>query len=328
MRHTKTNEFIGFYSEIGPKKVQLLIRINPDTDKIIGRALVWHLDSGETYLDRIYVADNKDEILFIAYAKKNLGVKHTYQELSSNQTVTIDNWKERKTMPYMDTFRKGLKIDNKLILFNSYPDIEDKYPDWESIFTFESTHGEPTKKMNVKIAKNIKYRDELTAYDITKKYPWLLDADFEFAELGQNTFGLVWYDGTWNSGTWEDGTWEKGTWKFGTWKNGDWYDGIWEGGIWKHGTWEKGTWEKGTWKGGIWDGGTWEKGTWEDGTWEKGTWKFGTWEKGIWRGGTWKFGTWEKGIWRGGTWEDGTWEDGTWLGGTWLDKKNPRPDKR
>ena len=319
MRYSNRNKFMQFYSDIGHKKVEMLIRINPTTDKITGRALVWHLDSGKHYLDRIYVADNKDTKLLWDYAKKNLKCKFSYdfEGLDLEETVTIPKFKPVK-MPYIDTFRHGFGFeDESMILTSRKEPIEGslvKY-DFDRVdgsFKFENVEdiGKFIIRGDIKTLK-----DGLTLEIIEEKFKWLgaIDINFENAVLGMNKVGLVWYNGTWKYGTWKDGTWKKGTWEAGVWENGIWKDGTWKNGIWKDGSWEKGTWIRGTWHWG-----TWYSGLWKNGIWQNGFWKDGTWEEGFRYSGRWVSGTWKNGKWKGGTWEDGIWENGTWEMGTWI----------
>ncbi|MDD8056027.1 MAG: hypothetical protein PHV15_09095, partial [Thomasclavelia ramosa] len=77
----------------------------------------------------------------------------------------------------------------------------------------------------------ITFKNGLSVEIIKEKYPWLMQAKFKNAVIGEDQNGLVWYKGTWIDGTWENGTWENGYFNNGTWRNG----------IWKNGTWNKGT---------------------------------------------------------------------------------------
>lgn len=116
-------------------------------------------------------------------------------------------------------------------------------------------------------------RDGLTLEDIEDRYPWILEADIKDAVIGEDSDGLVWYDGIWNNGIWRG---DEGS---------LWANGIWKDGVWKNGWWLKGHWYNGTWEDGLWEGGYWHNGTWENGEWRDGQWIDGIWRRGIWKGG-------------------------------------------
>ena len=119
------------------------------------------------------------------------------------------------------------------------------------------------------------FKNGLSVEIIKEKYPWLMQAKFKDAVIGQDRDGfIVWYKGTWIDGTWENGTWF----------DGEWESGIWEDGVWVKGTWKNGNWKSGTWENGIWQDGEWDSGFWFDGTWENGSWIDGDWKRGRWRG--------------------------------------------
>jgi hypothetical protein len=59
--------------------------------------------------------------------------------------------------------------------------------------------------------------------DIKIKYNWFLNAQVEGAIIGEDSNGLVWYQGDWICGTWEDGTWYSGIFHGGRWKKGNWF---------------------------------------------------------------------------------------------------------
>lgn len=63
------DEFFDIYV-LNPQKVSLAILKHPErSSKITGRALVWKLDSGEFFMDRIYTAYESDVYLFKEFAK-------------------------------------------------------------------------------------------------------------------------------------------------------------------------------------------------------------------------------------------------------------------
>jgi len=131
MRYERCSDYFDIYTK-NPEVCKLLILKNIETDKIIGRSLIWKIkimsdqgsDLGIEYLmDRIYY--NNDIIVdkFRNYAiSKNWACK-THNNFSSNNNITYKNTsyyvnmkvqlKEEKyeKFPYMDTF-KGFNKEN------------------------------------------------------------------------------------------------------------------------------------------------------------------------------------------------------------------------
>ena len=108
MRYANTQEYVKFYEDWCKDSVKLLIYVNPITDKIVGRSLVWKT-SKETYMDRIYVTDNKYSDLFISWGKKN-NVDYFYEKREYDKikgSIFCEGWRENTKMPYMDTFKYG-----------------------------------------------------------------------------------------------------------------------------------------------------------------------------------------------------------------------------
>ena len=66
-------------------------------------------------------------------------------------------------------------------------------------------------------------------------FHWLIDAEFEGAELEIKNNTLIWHNGTWYFGYWYYGIWKDGVWKDGTFENGIFEKGTFEGGTFKSG---------------------------------------------------------------------------------------------
>ena len=68
----------------------------------------------------------------------------------------------------------------------------------------------------------------------TNKFFWVLDAEFEDAEIEIKNDTLIWNSGTWFHGTWEYGIWMDGVfhgkWDNGIFENGK-FEGEWVSGI-------------------------------------------------------------------------------------------------
>jgi len=107
MRYRGRNSYMDFYA-LNPESVKLLIYKDPqDTDKILGRALLWFgaedIDSGKVnpFMDRVYYADDSDKILFETYANKK-GWSHL-GNTEPNHKIKIKDGRY-ENYPYLDTF--------------------------------------------------------------------------------------------------------------------------------------------------------------------------------------------------------------------------------
>jgi len=143
MRYPKCQDFFGIYTE-NPQVCKLLILRSPDDeDLIIGRALVWTLDTEETFMDRIYFSYNEDVELFKEYAKSKGWCYKAKQESSHHSRIEFNQDKKREgdltvklekywfdDYPYMDTL-KFLNESSKTLSTNNY----------RSDLTLESTTG-------------------------------------------------------------------------------------------------------------------------------------------------------------------------------------------
>lgn len=98
MRFKRSQEYLKIYTE-NPDRVSCLTLINPDNNKVRGRSLIWKLDNGKYYMDRIYVSNNEFKSIFLEYAEKN-----NIETSSPSDDVTLSNKKEYEFYPYMDTF--------------------------------------------------------------------------------------------------------------------------------------------------------------------------------------------------------------------------------
>ncbi len=74
---------------------------------------------------------------------------------------------------------------------------------------------------------------------------WLIESEFENADVEIKNNTLIWNNGDWHWGNWQ----------YGIWLNGTWHDGIWESGIWESGTFKNGKFLSGIWKSGDIHGG-------------------------------------------------------------------------
>ena len=128
MAYQDCQDFLDIYCE-NPDKVSLVI-LRSKENKLIGRALLWNLDSGERFMDRAYSIVNSDSVVLRDLARKNGWLykqgKHTIMkgnsEINKAISVTLENH-EFEYYPYMDTL-KYLSWDGVL---SDVGDSDDKY---------------------------------------------------------------------------------------------------------------------------------------------------------------------------------------------------------
>lgn len=173
---------------------------------------------------------------------------------------------------------------------------------------------------------------------VAEKFPWVLEAEIEDATIGQDSDGIIFYNGLWECGRWFGGKWYSGIWL-----GGEFYDGEWfsnkviitkisgkvdtnlisnEYSLWYGGNFHNGTWYDGKWFGGRFINGEWRNGLWFNGRWEQGLWLNGEFKRGVWIFGEWYNGkfncseglsTWLDGTWFGGDFECGVWKMGKFI---------------
>lgn len=135
MRHDRCQEYFGIYVE-NPEVVSLLILKNEDETKIKGRALIWKLKSGETFMDRIYTNKDSDIILFEEWGEKNgilIKGEVTHSKLMDFEVQLFKS--EFDYYPYLDTFM-FLNVNKKILSPN-----EDLWPG-QGYIKLDSTEGE------------------------------------------------------------------------------------------------------------------------------------------------------------------------------------------
>lgn len=121
MRYENCQDYLSLYVD-NPDVCQLLIlKSDFDNDKIAGRALIWKLDNGDFFMDRIYYSKDSEINLFIEFAQSNGWVVKSKQGSSYDglllngvrynkiTKVNLSNF-VYKHYPYLDT------------LFYLYPD--------------------------------------------------------------------------------------------------------------------------------------------------------------------------------------------------------------
>jgi hypothetical protein len=108
MRESYKSHWFKIYTE-NPDKVKMVIMTYEG--KLLGRALLWKLDSGESFLDRIYTRFPSDEFVIDEWTKKNYKGLISYQDEGAylctqdpDEVLTVSlqqtNFEE---FPYADT---------------------------------------------------------------------------------------------------------------------------------------------------------------------------------------------------------------------------------
>lgn len=118
MKQPEKSNFFDIYVN-NPDVCKLLILKSDDDDtKIKGRALIWKLDDGSYYQDRVYTNNESDRTLFENWAREK-DMSRFWNDSGLNMTVQLGDYKYDK-YPYMDTFvvynpdTKQLKNDEGL----------------------------------------------------------------------------------------------------------------------------------------------------------------------------------------------------------------------
>ena len=131
MRYQKCQDYFDIYTK-NPEVCQLLILKGEDENKIIGRALVWKLKNGQTYMDRQYCNNDSDMNLYVEFAKKK---GWSYYSGLSKETLEVQlKSQEIKKFPYMDTF---VCYNHKKHLLS---DDEDLWPE-DGWWKLQNTNG-------------------------------------------------------------------------------------------------------------------------------------------------------------------------------------------
>jgi len=129
MRHG--DNYFEIYTN-NPKVCQLLIL--KSNKKLIGRALVWKLNNGQTYMDRIYTHFDSDVHMFREYAMKRKWLTH-YDNIKKcdieKMEVTIAK-KSYNYFPYLDTL---------LYYHTKRSVLSNKSTNSEIVYTCQKTNG-------------------------------------------------------------------------------------------------------------------------------------------------------------------------------------------
>jgi hypothetical protein len=97
----------------------LIQRSDSDYDKISGRAIIWTLDDGMVFMDRVYTVNDSDVELFKMYAKqKGWAYKYGQNSMESESIIykdeTIKLPKLKKTLKGSYNLFIGLLLKSRL----------------------------------------------------------------------------------------------------------------------------------------------------------------------------------------------------------------------
>lgn len=145
MRFKSCGKYLDIYVR-NPEVCKLLCLKAPN-GKIRGRAILWTLDNGEQFLDRIYTNNDSDINLFGTYINK-MGIKYSHRFNYLDASINLIPI-EYDMYPYMDTFRfyqpsTGLITNNvkQKKLYNTGEVLELRNTNGEITGEFELTNEE------------------------------------------------------------------------------------------------------------------------------------------------------------------------------------------
>ena len=101
MKKEYCQDYLDIYVENSEIVKLAILKSQWDDTKIIGRALIWKLDNGKTFLDRPYANEDKLILAFKKWAKKKGWEVYGGYE---HRNVKLKKWKF-ELYPYMDTFK-------------------------------------------------------------------------------------------------------------------------------------------------------------------------------------------------------------------------------
>ena len=129
MRYPKCQNFLSIYSENIDRVSLIILKSSEDTDKIVGRALLWLDDIGRKFMDRVYIVNSADTELFINFAKENEFYYKKNQSYYTGDPIMFngeeinieDSWvnvtlkkSQFRDYPYMDSLKYFIKGEDIL----------------------------------------------------------------------------------------------------------------------------------------------------------------------------------------------------------------------
>jgi len=132
MSYHNCQKKLKIYTE-NPDKVALAIYLDDD-DKLLARALIWKLDDGRIYMDRIYAVSDTYKNILLYYAEEKDMLKYPRVEGDDEIRVSFDqDYGKSYKNPYMDTFEYFVfrKKKNKFYLTTDEPEEGIKYREYD-----------------------------------------------------------------------------------------------------------------------------------------------------------------------------------------------------
>jgi len=138
MRHEYAQSYLEIFVD-NPNKVKCLVLFNPENGKVRGRALVWTLDNGSKFMDRVYTTNKQYEVEFNNFAEQN-----GLERRAPSNGVTLDNGGDYDEYPYMDTFEYYDPSTGKLATrdWGGYLHLQDTHGGTTSTGMYSEIHGE------------------------------------------------------------------------------------------------------------------------------------------------------------------------------------------
>jgi len=130
MSNPGTGKVLNLYCE-NPNKIALCIYVN-DNDLLQARAIVWNLDDGRVFMDRIYSNTYDQKQALLQFAKENGMITRDTGGLGQAEVTLPKDYgqKHRPSSgnPYMDTFRLACVDKNgRYFLANYQPNNIQNY---------------------------------------------------------------------------------------------------------------------------------------------------------------------------------------------------------
>jgi hypothetical protein len=97
MRFSHAQAYLGMYTQ-NPNQVSCLVLLNPKNKKVRGRALLWNMDNGTQFVDRVYYTNKEYAKDFNTYFKL-----HGLSTSTPDGNVTLDKKGVYEYYPYLDT---------------------------------------------------------------------------------------------------------------------------------------------------------------------------------------------------------------------------------
>jgi hypothetical protein len=128
MRYEKCQKKMGLYVE-NPDKIALAILLDHE-NKLLARALIWKLDSGKVYMDRIYAIGLPEKKILENYAKEKGMVSYGYK---GEKKVSFNkDYGASSKNPYMDSMDYFvITHDGKYYMTSSYPNDAKKVREYD-----------------------------------------------------------------------------------------------------------------------------------------------------------------------------------------------------